>query len=65
MTKGICYECPDRTPGCHAKCEKFLEFKQKNAEAEAEKQKAWFSDDQYYTFKRDNVARYKRRKGIK
>lgn len=65
MTKGICYECPDREVGCHSKCEKFLEYKQKNADAEAEKQRVWLSENEFYNFKKDNVARYKRRRGIK
>ncbi len=65
MAKGICYECPDREVGCHSKCERFLEYKQKNADAEAAKQKAWLSENEFYNFKKDNVARYKRRRGIK
>ncbi|MBQ0112161.1 MAG: hypothetical protein KBT03_03435 [Bacteroidales bacterium] len=34
MAITCCYQCPDRTPGCHSKCEKYL---QQKAEWEATK----------------------------
>lgn len=29
-----CKDCPDRHIGCHAKCEKYIKFKEESAEIE-------------------------------
>lgn len=36
MNKGVCFECPKRIVGCHSKCEKYLEEKEKRAKEKAE-----------------------------
>lgn len=30
--KSGCYKCPDRTPGCHGSCEKYLAWKKEQDE---------------------------------
>lgn len=32
MTTVPCHNCPDRTAGCHAVCERYAEFSRLNAE---------------------------------
>lgn len=34
-----CQDCPDREPACHDRCERFLAFRAKLAEAAEEKKK--------------------------
>ena len=30
MSKGPCYQCPDRESGCHGKCERYAKFQEEN-----------------------------------
>lgn len=65
MKTGVCYECPDRTATCHSECEKFKAYREKKDAERKEREKTWFSDDQFFSFKRENVERYKRKRGIR
>lgn len=35
MTKGPCYECEDRSVGCHSKCEKYKQWAEERREVNA------------------------------
>ena len=34
--KSGCYKCPDRTPGCHGSCERYLAWKKELQERQAQ-----------------------------
>lgn len=36
-----CYNCPDRFPGCHGSCEKYIQQKRELEEAKAEARKRY------------------------
>lgn len=43
-----CFNCNERTLGCHSKCEKYLEYKAKLKERNAKARKAHDANSDYY-----------------
>ena len=39
-----CHHCPDRVPGCHGSCEKYLTQKAELEETKAETQKRYYTN---------------------
>ena len=53
MSKGPCYQCPDRESGCHGKCERYAKFQEENETIKQRKREiAEFKDYKCQVFTR-------------
>ena len=53
--KGPCKNCPDRYPGCHGKCDKYIEYDKYNKEVQKKRMEHKQLNDVLYSL---NHTRY-------
>ena len=63
MLKGPCKDCPDRTPGCHGKCEKYLDYRARlDAMKEEERKRKRLEYDLYMSSRHAKTYEKRRRR---
>lgn len=60
-SKSVCYECPDRCAGCHGKCAKYAEERERNVKKYQARAAAFERYCEYTRYIEANQARVSRR----
>lgn len=60
-----CYRCPDRTVGCHSKCEQYKSWLEAERKRKDTEKKARAKEDEIVQYVRKSARRQMRRMGMK
>ena len=61
--KPPCKDCPERTVGCHSKCQRFIEWKKREVLLKEEKREVGRALSDIIDYKRKAISKNKKRVG--